>query len=370
MKKLLLYSIAILLTFYGCGNSRKTIDTTIGTNFNPSNEPFFPYQWYLSYTQNQFSKSGGIDPDSSIHIWDAWKYTRGAGVTVAVIDANFEPSHPDLSSNVSAFYNADFDNSDVTNHTSDSSHGLSCAGFIAAPANRVGILGTAPDAKLLLISQEYIDDAAGIRAFEYAKDHGAKIISNSWGTNNVTPAIADEMQSLKDQNITIFFASGNENQNLDTPNINDESEQSSVIGIGSSNEYNQRASYSNYGSNIDLLAPGGEVIGLVGLDDTGDKGVDTEYYQFDNGYEIKLDKDHAFEIGTSFSCPLAAGVGALMLSVNPNLTPDQIEEILIQTADKIEPNTSSYNQKGFSLTHGYGKINAAKAVQMAKSLLQ
>ncbi len=369
MKKILLSSIAILLTLYGCQNTKRDNTTDTNVNFNPYTEPFFPFQWYLSYTQNQFSKSGGINPDSSIHILDAWKYTRGAGVTVAVIDANFEPSHPDLSSNVLAFYNADFDNSDVLNHTNESSHGLSCAGFIASPANKIGILGSAPDAKLLLIAQEYVDDAAGIRAFEYAKDHGARVISNSWGTNNVTPAIADEMQYIKDQNITIFFASGNENQDLDTIGINDESEQSSVIGIGSTNEYNERASYSNYGSNIDLLAPGGEAIGLVGLDDTGAKGVDTVYYQFDDGYEIKLDKDHAFEIGTSFSCPLAAGVAAMMLSVNPNLTPDQIEAILIQTADKIEPDISHYNQKGFSLTHGYGKINAANAVKMAKSLL-
>ena len=368
------FSIIILITLlHGCGSSNNNNgNTTIDyrKNFNPSNEPFFPYQWYLSYTENQFSQSGGIDQDANIHILDAWKYTRGKGITVAVIDANFEPSHPDLEPNVSAFYNADFKTSKVTNKTDESSHGLACAGFIAAPPNGIGILGSAPEANLILIAQEFIDDAAGIRAFEYAKDHGAKIISNSWGTNNVSPAIASEMQDIKDQGITIFFASGNENVNLDDSGFNDESEQPSVIGIGSTNEFNKRASYSNYGSSIDLLAPGGEVVGLVGLDDTGDQGSPYVYYQFDNGYEIKLDKDHAFETGTSFSCPLVAGIGALMLSVNPKLTPDQIEEILIETADKIEENDANYNKNGFSLTHGYGKVNAAKAVQKAKSLVQ
>jgi len=371
----LIYALGLSLLFAGCGSdsSKKGQSVDYRKNFNPYNEPYFQYQWYLTYTQNDFSLSAGIDPDASIHIIDAWKYTRGAGVKVAVIDNNFEITHKDLAANVTKSYNADLENYDVSNDSDESSHGTATAGFIAAVPNGYGILGTAPDAKLILVKQFYDDDAATIRAFEYAKKQGARIISNSWGTGHVSEAVAFEMASLKDQNITIFFASGNNgptltsaNQNLDAPGITDESELPSVIGVGATNELNQLASYSNYGSNIDILAPGGEYLGLLGLDDTGSAGVAYTSYTFPNGYMLYLDDAHAFETGTSFACPVAAGVGALMLSVNPALTPDQIRTLIIQSAEKIESDSVYYNDKGFNLKRAYGKINAAKAVALAK----
>jgi len=287
-------------------------------------------------------------------------------------------THPDLAANIADYYNADFQTKKVENSVSDeSSHGTATAGFVAAVPNGYGILGAAPDSRLLLIAQVYADDAATIRAFEYAKKEGAKVISNSWGTGNVSDAIAEEIANLKERNITIFFASGNngptpdnDNQNLDAPGINDESELPSVIGVGATNEYNRWATYSNYGTNIDLLAPGGEAIGLLGLDDSGAKGVAYTRYIFRNGYELEVDDAHAFKIGTSFACPLAAGVGALMLSANPALTPDQVRSILIQTADKIESNYVYYDENGFNQKRAYGKINAAKAVMMAKNYQQ
>ena len=379
MKQLLTFLLLTLL-FTGCGagsnrNSHKNIDYR--TNFNPYNEPFFQYQWYLTYTENEFSFSAAIDPDASVHILDAWKYTRGKGVKVAVIDNNFEVKHKDLRDNVINSYNADMQNYDVSNDSDESSHGTATAGFIAAVPNGYGILGTAPDAELILIEQFADDDAATIRAFEYAKNKGAKIISNSWGTGHVSEAIAAELASIKNQNITIFFASGNygptltsSNQNLDAPGITDESELPSVIGVGATNELNKLASYSNYGRNIDILAPGGEFLGLLGLDDTGSAGVQFNSYTFSNGYTLVLDDAHAFETGTSFACPVAAGVAALMLAVNPSLTPEQIRTLLIQSTDKIENDSVYYDKNGFNLKRAYGKINAAKAVALAKEALQ
>ncbi len=375
MQKTFLLLLPLLLLFSGCGKDKtKTQQPETEEGFNPYNEPYFQYQWYLAYTDNDFSRSALISQNAHIHILDAWKYTRGEGVTVAVIDDSYEVGHRDLSTNITDFYNADFQNTKVENDTDDSSHGTATAGFIAAPKNDYGIVGTAPDAKLVLIAQIYDDDVATIRAFEYAKNKGAKIISNSWGTGNVSPAVAEELALLKEQNITILFASGNygpslfsDNQDLDVPGVTDESELPSVIGVGATNEQNQLASYSNYGKNIDILAPGGEYLGLLGLDDTGVKGVPYNTYTFTNGYSITIDNAHAFETGTSFSCPLAAGVAALMLSVNPSLTPDQIRTILIESAEKIEANSVYYDDNGFNLKRAYGKINAAKAVELAKN---
>lgn len=375
-----LVAAGILLTGCGGGSSSDTKNDRSSyyrQHFDPYNEPYFPYQWYLAYTQNTFTQTIGIDPDASIHIRDAWKTTRGAGVKVAVIDNNFEVDHRDLAANIADFYNADAQSLRVGNETDESSHGTATAGFIAAVPNGYGIIGAAPDARLLTIRQFRADDADTIRAFEYARVHGAKVISNSWGTGDVSEAVASELASLKDQNITIFFASGNngptldnDNQNLDAPGVNDESELPSVIGVGATNEYNRLASYSNYGKNIDILAPGGEYIGLLGLDDTGPKGVAYSSYRLPNGYTIKLDDAHAFETGTSFACPLAAGVAALMLSANPALTPDAIRTIMIETADKIESRYVYYDDKGFNQKRAYGKINAAKAVDLARTYQQ
>ncbi len=372
----LCFGLTLLLSGCGGGGNSATSAAKQADSlelFKPALEPYFKYQWYLHYTDNIYTQTLGIDPDASVHIMDAWHISRGRDSVVAVIDTSFETAHPDLHQNILSFYNIDQHNSDVSNKSNKSSHGTACAGFIGAPDNHIGILGTAPESQLVLIVQDYADTALTIEAFEYARKHGAKIISNSWGTGNVLPAVAQELQYLKDQNITIFFASGNNgdglpthSRNLDLPGVNDESELPSVIGVGATNELNSLASYSNYGKNIDLLAPGGEYTGLLGLDDTGIKGNAVSRYILPGGYTISIDNNYTFSIGTSFACPIAAGVAALMLSANPKLTPDQIREIMIQTADKIDPQSANYDAKGFSLTHAYGKINAAKAVDLAK----
>jgi len=372
-RKLYICLSIVFILLSGCGGTDRVPEEN-DTNEprlqeDPTKEPYFSYQWYLSFTNNEFTQSANINKNSSINIKGAWDITKAEGIVVAVIDSNFEPTHKDLAANVFSVYNADAQDSYVLNDSDESSHGTACAGFIAAPSNNLGITGVAPEAKIVLIAQEYVDDAATIRAFEYAKKEGAKIISNSWGTENVSEAVAREFQNLKDQNITIFFASGNDAADLDTPFLTDESELPSVIGVAATNELNRLASYSNYGKNIDILAPGGEFLGLLGLDDSGPKGVYFDTYTFPNGYSLHIDDDHAFVNGTSFACPLAAGVAALMLGANPNLTPDQIREILITTAEKIEEDEVYYDQNGFNIKRAYGKINAQRAVLAARDLL-
>lgn len=301
------------------------------------NEPYYNYAWHFAY-DSSFGQLYGIDQEAHIHIEEAWKITRGAGVIVAVIDAsNFDWEHEDLRSNVIRTYNSDENNNNITNQgdSDDSSHGSTVAGFIASPINGNGLVGAAPEAKLMLIKQIDSSDVATIRAFKYARDNGAKIINNSWGTNNVSQAVASALQELKDDGITIIFASGNDGEDMDDASINDESELPSVIGIGASNERNDIASYSNYGQNIDLIAPGGNLnngVGILGLDDSGSFGSTVQRSIVNN--------DYAFANGSSFSAPITTGVVALMLSVNPSLTPYQVRDILIQSTDKIGINAN------------------------------
>ncbi len=384
MKNVIIQFLLYISLFIGCGGDSEDSSST-SPDLNNSTyealdttaEPFFKYQWYLGYIENSFSSTYGISEDSHINVQEAWKTTYGEEVKVAIIDENFEPFHADIFDNVVAYYNFDDDNSDVSNNTDEASHGHSCAGIIASPVNDIGITGVAPNAKLILIKQMEADDAKTIEAFEYAKQQGAKVISCSWGTYQVSEAVAQKIQEIYDSGITVVFAFGNDAYNLDNSvnrtlsfdtglrpgsAINDEAELDSVIGVGASSEYNERSSYSSYGSNLDLLAPGGDEVGLVTTDETGSRGYNPSYK---DPLDELLNTDYTFFMGSSASAPITAGVVALMLSVNPNLTPDEVHTILIQSADQI--GLTSYDSSGFSIYKGYGKINAANAVKIAKN---
>ena len=124
-----------------------------------------------------------------------------------------------------------------------------------------------------------------------------------------------------------------------------------TIAVGASSNFDYRAGYSQYGNGIDFLAPGGgNLLGIITTDRTGNDGKDNGNYTETSG--------------TSFSSPLAAGVAALMLSRNLNLTADQIRSIMRNTCDKVDavPDVNGWNQY-----YGYGRINARKAVDEAVS---
>ena len=342
-----------------------------------SDETYYKYLWHIDSKNSSEQKivaevanvtgkealEGNIDPNADINILEAWKITKGKGIKVAVIDDGADVNHEDLKENIFLAYNVDGKTDDIYHHSNnitDASHGNNCAGFIGAPINGKGIVGIAPESKLILIRQEEEADSAVIEAFEYAKNNGAKVISCSWGTSAVSEAIVAELKSLYDAGITVVFASGNEGSSLDDEGIDDESEVQWVIGVGASSELNDVALYSNYGMNIDVIAPGGNhstSIGILALDDSGDQGSTKNYGLVSNNY--------AFTDGTSFSAPIVAGVVALMYSVNPNITPKEVRDILISTADKVGEDKADY-WNGFDLERAYGKINAFKAVQEAQ----
>lgn len=333
----------------------------------PKNEPYYKYLWHIDAKDSVLNTKGyTINENADINILKAWEITKGEDVRVAVIDDAFDVNHEDLKENIFIAYNADDDSSDVSNkYPIDDeygmSHGNTCAGFIVAPINEKGIIGTAPKSKLIVIKLLSESDSDTIKAFEYAKNQGAKVISCSWGTDNISEALENELKSIYDAGITVLFASGNDGKSLDDEGINDESESEWVIGVGASGENNDVTTYSNYGSKIDIIAPGGDIedsTGLLGIDDSGERGDSNQLDMVTNNY--------AFTVGTSFATPIAAGVVALMYSVNPNITPLEVRNILINNADKVG-NSDTYVD-GFEEKRAYGKINAEKVVKEAKEI--
>lgn len=132
----------------------------------------------------------------------------------------------------------------------------------------------------------------------------------------------------------------------------------STIAVGASSDFDYRVAYSQYGSDLDFVAPsgrldsGGGVASIVTTDVTGLAGLDIGDYT------------SAFA-GTSAAAPLAAGIAALMLSRNPNLTAEQVRQIMRVTTDQVGGNNgnTAYDGNGFNPYYGHGRVNAVKALQ-------
>ncbi len=368
LKILLSVPLIMILALNSCGSTSKKDSSTPPENnestspnnesTSPNSEPYYPYAWHINPDKSALTEEGyQIEKEADIHLQEAWALTKGNQVKVAVIDYGFEIDHEDLASNVIVAYNADENNSNVSYDGLGTSHGSTCAGFMVSPVNGKGIVGIAPEAKLIAIKQWNSSDADVIRGFEYAKSQGAKVINCNWGTGQVSQAVEAELKSLYDAGITVVFAAGNRQKNMDDENYHDESESPWVIGVGATGEENDVTSYSDYGSQLDILAPGGNSvysIGVLSLDDMGGKGSSNQNGLVNNNY--------AFTFGTSFAAPIVAGVVTLMYSVNPNITPKQVRDILIRTAEKVGGD-DLYEDEGFDTYRAYGKIHADRAVE-------
>lgn len=346
-------------------NSTKIIGsiTPLGTAIDYSE-----YAWSINNTtlNTSFKNSNTIDDNAHIHMPSS---TNNQKIKVAIIDQGFQYNHPDISDKI-------IDIKYISNTTLENEyHGTAVAGIIAST-----YLGVAPNnVELILINIDFssISEAKLIEAFNYAKNAGAKIVNCSWGTTydesltySFSQTYINTIASLKTAGISVIFSSGNGDNtgnalNLDL-SLNDESELPSVIGVGATSVLNDVTSYSNYGSNIDIIAPGGgsgndNLIGILSLDLVGDTGVSIS--------SDEMGANYAFWEGTSFSAPTVTAVIALMLSENPNLTPDQIRQILIDTADKVGLVNVNYDINGFDTYRAYGKINASAAIQLAINAL-
>lgn len=236
------------------------------------------------------------------------------------------------------------------------------AGLAAAAANGVGVVGVAPGCRIVPLkgtgsahtNLEFAD------MFAWAALH-ADVISCSWETspsNVVSEAIRDVVaQGRGGRGAVVLAASGN-----DVPGrgrVTYPARLSEVIAVGSSTCRDTRASDSQYGRGLDLLAPGGHQ-GLVPplsrlmltTDISGSAGMSNA--------------DYATVFGTSAATAIASGVAALVLSVNYEFTSAEVAQIMCDTATKINPADAGYDSTtGWSERYGYGRVDAAEAVRQA-----
>lgn len=245
-------------------------------------------------------------------------------------------------------------------------HGTPCAGVVAATGPAA--YGIAPGCRILAVkvfhADEFAADERVADAMRYAATK-ADILSCSWSGStsaDIQMALEDVKRTgRKGRGATVFCATGNESRPGRPAAVGFPARDPNAIGVGASTDQAMLASYSNIGPEVDFVAPSSGGIAEVFTTDVSIPGRGFNVGRRDRGGKDGLCTNEFG--GTSSATPLAAGVGALMLSVNPKLSSDDVRDILRTTADKIG---GSYDARGFSNEFGYGRVNAAKAVEEAK----
>lgn len=357
------------------------------TEFELPPDPFLADQWHLQNSGTQFNSSLGLKVGADARVVKAWQKMGSLGdesCIVAIIDDGFDINHPDLNSDGKVVAPWDFQTrspdprpKSVTPFDGDY-HGTACAGIAIGISNNIGVLGVAPACRLMPIRWSGTINDDTIEAwFDYVRVNGAWIVNCSWGTvaaNNVLSTRQNEAiedcarRGRNGLGCVIVFASGNANRNINDPekgHVNGFAIHPDVISVAASNSLDERSEYSNFGNEITVCAPsdghGGR--GLLTCDMSGKfKFQGIEYAA---GYAAG-DYTKMFG-GTSGAAPVVAGVCALILSYDRQLTAMQVKEIVQRSARQIG-DLSTY-KNGHSILHGYGCINAEEAINYINNLI-
>lgn len=289
------------------------------------NDTLYYLQWNMQGPTN-----GGVNAEP------AWDITNGSGVIVAVLDTGIAyetystyTKAPDLAS-AGFVPGYDFINND-THPNDDNGHGTHVAGTIAQTTNNAsGVAGLAYGAKLMPVkvlnrngSGTY---SALIDGIYYAVNNGAKIINMSLGGTMDSQALRDATAYAYSNGVTIVAAAGNAGTGvIDYPAAYDEY----VVAVGASRADNTRVSYSNYGSALDFVAPGGDMSVDQNGDGYGDGIAQVTFSTSPNSFGVYL-----FQ-GTSMATPHVAAAAAMLVSAGRASSPTEIENRLRSTARDI-----------------------------------
>ncbi|MBX2907977.1 MAG: Ig-like domain-containing protein [Taibaiella sp.] len=327
-------------------------------------DPYFIYQWGSnnngSFAYAAVSATSGADMDMK-HAWDIT--TGSSSVVVAVIDAGARMGHPEFSGRIwtntaeiagngvdddangyvddRLGWNFSYDTNDPTD---DQGHGTNVAGIIGANGNNsVGYAGIDWNCKLMMLKALDSNGSGNTgltsAAIYYATDNGAKVINMSLGGSGYSSGLQTAINYAYSNGVTCVAAMGNDNTS--TPFY--PAAMNHIIAVGASRCDDSRATFSNYGSHISVIAPGDVIFGLSYTSDT--------YY----GSGMS---------GTSQATPHVAGLCALLLAQDGTRTHDAIKGIIEATAeDMVGP--SSEDVSGFDNYFGHGRVNAYAALTYA-----
>jgi subtilisin family serine protease len=354
-----------------------SLDNLMGPNIILLTDPLLPHLWHLQnngyvYDVPSFRLKQGADA-KVIPAWHRLGNLGDPNIIIAVIDNGFDIYHPDLRGKIVAPLHISSGSPNLPRGPSHGDHGTACATVALGAANEFGAVGAAPMARLMPLHGLTFSTFLTKRMFDHCVDNKADIISCSWGTIDARyePGL-EHFQAIENAAINgrdgkgcvIVFAAGNEGQE----EINYYGRSEYVIVVGASTSSDTHANYSNRGYGISVVAPsdGGWPIysGRASWDPGADCADPAKQYYVDGRNRGEESKHFG---GTSSATSLVSGICALILSANPDLTASQVKFILEDTADKIG-NSLEYDDNGYSIRYGYGKVNADRAVQLAISM--
>ncbi|WP_227935037.1 S8 family peptidase [Alkalihalobacillus deserti] len=289
--------------------TNQTVLTTL-----PNDEFFEPYQWNLN----------------QIEIDEGWNLSGGEGVKIAVLDTGVDRDHLDIKDKLGPGYNA-IDDSD--NYTDAHGHGTHVAGVAAALTNNLtGIAGISFNSTILPV--KVLNDEGEGSSFEVAKgiywavEQGAGVINMSLGDYYPSDLLYDAISYAYEQDVVLVGASGNDN--VEDPMYPSNYEE--VFTVAAVDDTRNRAFFSNYGKHVDVAAPGEHIPSLFP----------------DNNYVVMS--------GTSMAAPHVAGLAALIRSLRPDLTNEEVYDVMRTTAKDL-------GTKGHDPYYGFGEIDVAAALK-------
>jgi len=339
------------------------------------NDPYYASNWYFQ----------------NVNAPAAWNYTNSSSsVIVADIDSGFALLHQDLGSQwavnageygdgkenngidddgdgyIDNWRGWDFVNGDNTPQAGTSNptgqgvaHGTQTAGLIGATSgNNTGTASIARSTKIMPLQvidddgNGYSDDVAS--AIYYAVDHGASVINMSLGTSGDDPLVRNAVDYAFENNVVVVAAAGNCGnsstgacQGQVTGYVTFPANYNRVIAVGASDVNNARASFSSFGERLDIMAPGsGSLISPAWSNTNGTSLYSSSLY------------------GTSFASPIVASSAALVRSIRPSTSIDDVRALLMGTAKKL----SSMNSNFYTQNYGHGLLDIGKAIQIASEL--
>jgi len=309
-------------------------------------QPNYIYQLSRVPNDKYYNKSNN---SSNIEQWGpgnlnleaAWNRETGStSVTIAVVDTGIIPDHPDLITNISPhgydFIDDDGEPYDISFNSGVRGHGTHVAGIIGARGyNELGVAGTNWQVTILPI--RVLGDNRGntstvTAGIEYAVNNGADIINLSLGGNIKDPNLEEAIDRAVKQGVLVFAAAGNNSNN----SVLYPAAYDNVVAVGAVNSDNELSSYSNFGPQLDLVAPGDNIYSTYG-------------HYTNPGFE----RNYHYLSGTSMATPYVSGIAGLLLA--EGVSPDRVVPRLKTTARDLG-STGVDEEFGYGLVDAYGAM--------------
>jgi len=299
----------------------------------PNDPHYAPYQWNLRHIR---ANAG-------------WDRTAGSSsVTIAIADTGVDLGHPDLAGKIVGGIDTINNDGDPQD---DQGHGTHVASIAAAQSNNgTGIAGVDWNARIMpvkVLDAQGSGHASGVAmGIVWAADNGADIINLSLSGTNPSTVIANAVQYAHERGTLLVAAAGNLYQQGNPTSY--PAAYPNVLAVAAVNDSDGHASYSNSGGYVDVAAPGGDPSGST--DNNSRHWIAGAYWR---GTGLA----YAWLSGTSQAAPQVAGLAALLLALDPTLTPDQLTQIITSSAVDVQT-------PGWDIFSGFGRIDVAAALDM------